>query len=38
MLYLFLSQFHFNGWRYEKLPFAGDFLSGYTKVEAGYKP
>ncbi len=27
-----------NGWRYEKLPFAGDFLSRYTKVEAGYNP
>ncbi len=27
-----------NGWRYEKLPIAGDFLSGYTKVEAGYNP
>jgi len=27
-----------NGWRYEKLPIAGDFLSRYTKVEAGYKP
>ncbi|HBS88372.1 MAG: hypothetical protein A2W91_17355 [Bacteroidetes bacterium GWF2_38_335] len=25
-------------WRYEKLPFAGDFLSSYTKVEAGYNP
>jgi len=25
-----------NGWRYEKLPIAGDFLSSYTKVEAGY--
>jgi hypothetical protein len=27
-----------NGWRYEKLPIAGDFLSSYTKVEAGYNP
>ena len=27
-----------NVWRYEKLPFAGDFLSSYTKVEAGYNP
>jgi hypothetical protein len=26
------------GWRYEKLPIAGDFLSSYTKVEAGYNP
>lgn len=26
----------YNGWRYEKLPIAGDFLSSYTKVEAGY--
>jgi hypothetical protein len=25
-----------NGWRYEKLPIASDFLSSYTKVEAGY--
>jgi len=25
-------------WRYEKLPIAGDFLSSYTKVEAGYSP
>jgi hypothetical protein len=25
-------------WRYEKLPIAGDFLSSYTKVEAGYTP
>ncbi len=25
-------------WRYEKLPIAGDFLSSYTKVEAGYNP
>jgi len=24
-----------NGWRYETLPIAGDFLSSYTKVEAG---
>jgi len=24
-----------NGRRYEKLPIAGDFLSSYTKVEAG---
>jgi hypothetical protein len=24
--------------RYEKLPVAGDFLSSYTKVEAGYNP
>jgi hypothetical protein len=27
-----------NGWRYEKLPIAGDFLSSYTKIEAGYNP
>jgi len=27
-----------NVWRYEKLPIAGDFLSSYTKVEAGYNP
>ncbi|MDD4729987.1 MAG: hypothetical protein PHN55_14710, partial [Dysgonamonadaceae bacterium] len=27
-----------HGWRYEKLPIAGDFLSSYTKVEAGYNP
>jgi len=27
-----------NGWRYEKLPIAGDSLSSYTKVEAGYNP
>jgi hypothetical protein len=27
-----------NGCVYEKLPFAGDFLSSYTKVEAGYNP
>jgi len=27
-----------NGWRYEKLPIAGDFLSSYTRVEAGYNP
>jgi hypothetical protein len=27
-----------GGWRYEKLPIAGDFLSSYTKVEAGYNP
>jgi len=27
-----------NGWRYEKLPIAGDFLSNYTKVGAGYNP
>jgi len=27
-----------NGWRYEKLPIAGDFLSRYTKVEASYNP
>jgi hypothetical protein len=27
-----------NGLRYEKLPIAGDFLSGYKKVEAGYNP
>jgi hypothetical protein len=27
-----------NGLRYEKLPIAGDFLSSYTKVEAGYNP
>jgi hypothetical protein len=27
-----------NGWRYETLPFAGDSLSSYTKVEAGYNP
>jgi len=27
-----------NVWRYEKLPIAGDFLSGYAKVEAGYNP
>jgi len=27
-----------NGRRYEKLPIAGDFLSSYTKVEAGYNP
>jgi hypothetical protein len=25
-------------WRYEKLPIAGDFLSSYTKAEAGYNP
>jgi len=25
-----------NVWRYEKLPIAGDSLSSYTKVEAGY--
>jgi hypothetical protein len=25
-------------WRYEKLPIAGDFLSSYTKVGAGYNP
>jgi hypothetical protein len=25
-----------NGWRYEKLPIEGDFLSSYTKVEVGY--
>ena len=29
---------HHNGWRYEKLPIAGDFLSSYTKVEAGLQP
>jgi len=28
----------YNGWRYEKLPIAGDSLSSYTKVEAGYNP
>jgi hypothetical protein len=28
----------YNVWRYEKLPNAGDFLSNYTKVEAGYNP
>jgi hypothetical protein len=27
-----------NGRRYEKLPIVGDFLSSYTKVEAGYNP
>jgi hypothetical protein len=27
-----------KGWQYEKLPIAGDFLSSYTKVEAGYNP
>jgi hypothetical protein len=27
-----------HGWRYEKLPIAGDTLSSYTKVEAGYNP
>ena len=27
-----------NGWRYEKLPIAGDSLSSYSKVEAGYNP
>jgi hypothetical protein len=27
-----------NGWRYEKLPIAGDFLSIHTKVEASYNP
>jgi hypothetical protein len=27
-----------NGWRYEKLPISGDFLSIYTKAEAGYNP
>jgi hypothetical protein len=27
-----------NVWRYEKLPITGDFLSSYTKVEAGYNP
>jgi hypothetical protein len=27
-----------NERRYEKLPIAGDFLSSYTKVEAGYNP
>ncbi|MFW6272932.1 MAG: hypothetical protein ACOC2U_04040, partial [bacterium] len=27
-----------NGWRYEKLPIAGDFLSIYTKAAAGYNP
>jgi len=27
-----------NGWWYEKLPIAGDFLSMYKKVEAGYNP
>jgi hypothetical protein len=26
------------GWRHEKLPIAVDFLSSYTKVEAGYNP
>ncbi len=25
-------------WWYEKLPIAGDFLSSYTKDEAGYNP
>jgi len=25
-----------NVWRYEKLPIAGESLSSYTKVEAGY--
>jgi len=29
---------NYNGRRYEKLPIAGDFLSSYTKVEAGYNP
>jgi len=24
-----------DGWRYEKLPIAGDLLSGYTKANAG---
>jgi len=33
-----VSRFVANGWRYEKLPIAGDFLSSYTKVEAGYNP
>jgi len=28
----------YNGWRYEKLPIAGNFLSSYTKVGAGYNP
>jgi len=27
-----------NVWRYEMLPIAGDFLSSYTKVEAGFSP
>jgi len=27
-----------NGWWYEKLPIAGDFLSSYTKDKAGYNP
>jgi len=31
-----LIKLQLNGWRYEKLPIAGDPLSGYTKVEAGY--
>jgi hypothetical protein len=33
----FFSMAH-NGWRYEKLPISGDFLSIYTKAEAGYNP
>jgi len=28
----------FDGWRYEKLPIAGDFLSSYIEVEASYNP
>jgi len=27
-----------NGGGMTKLPIAGDFLSSYTKVEAGYNP
>jgi len=27
-----------KGWLYEKLAIAGDYLSSYTKVEAGYSP
>jgi hypothetical protein len=35
---LFSSMLAGNVLRYEKLPIAGDFLSSYTEVDAGYKP
>jgi hypothetical protein len=37
-MYYVINIMRHNGWRYEKLPFAGDVLSSYTKVEAGYNP
>jgi len=33
-----VSQHETQRWRYEKLPIVGDYLSSYTKVEAGYNP